>query len=961
MPYDSALSVSGDSYGPRTEFGQLIHATKYRAPEERFDDYCVRYARAVSDDDRQFRRTLRYLREQMILPAGRQQHTVGRPYLTTAMNCYVGDDIPDTFEGIMDALKNGGLTLRTGGGDGWNFSSLRPEGDPIRGLGHGSFASGPLSFMDLWNGMCATILTAGHRRGAMMGVLDVDHPDILKFVHAKRNSGRLTNFNISVAVTDRFMEALDSDGLYDLQFNGTVYSQARAVDVWAMMMESNWDWAEPGVLFMDRINQRNPLYYCETIRSTNPSMPAGTRVNTKDGIFPIESLDNKTFYVKSLDGQWASASCFLSSDNAKLLEINFGGGRTVRCTKEHKWPVLLNGRYVRVSTVDLRPGDNIPANRNEFMNHDCRPDLTYKDGLVAGIAFGDGSYNIRSDDGRAYLHFHCNRDDIELQDIVATYFGANVALQPDEAVVHVSTDRIVCEFVDKVGLTFGEKKRLPATVWQSNNEFVGGFIDGLFSTDGYVGATPVNNVILTNKDQNVIKEVGILLAFHGIIGTMTSGETKLNGKIYERWDIKLSSNATKRFANLFSLSCKRKAVRLSALTKTETRHHVNADHLTVRSVTSTGECEPVWDIRVDYAQHVFPTEWSYTGNCGELPLPPHGACLLGSINIVKFLTPSHIGRDPALHKYNEYAVTHLPPALRIVDPNSSMFTVDYELMDDAVDCLVRACDAVIDITHYPLPQQRLEELSKRRMGIGVTGMANAIEIMGLAYGSDGYLSLQDRILERITKQTYRTSIELAKEKGPFPLFDGERYMEGWFVKNRLDDELRWGIENYGLRNSHLGSIAPTGTISMAADNVSSGIEPPYSLRTTMNIFMPDGPQEFTVDDYAMRFFGVAGKTANETSAQDHVRVLCGAQHWTDQAVSKTCNVTGQVAGNGQGVTFTEFKDLYLQAYHGGAKGCTTFNRNGKRAGVRHDEATPEIETGTACQYDPETGLRSCDG
>lgn len=615
MPHDM---ITGDRFGPRTEFGQLMHATKYRAPEERFDDYCVRYSRAVTDNESEFRRTLRYTRDQTILPAGRQQHSVGRPYLTTAMNCYVGPTIGDSFEEIFEALKLGGLTLRTGGGCGWDFSTLRPEGEPIRGLGHGSFASGPLTFMDCWDVMCATILTAGHRRGAMMGVLRCDHPDILKFVNAKRNSGRLTNFNISVGMTEVFMEALYADGLYDLKFGNTVYHQARALDVWSVMMENNWDWAEPGVLFIDRINERNPLYYCERIAATNP--------------------------------------------------------------------------------------------------------------------------------------------------------------------------------------------------------------------------------------------------------------------------------------------------------------------------------------------------------CGEVPLPPHGACLLGSINIVKLLTPSRVGRFLGAHIDAYAATTNLSPALRVVDPNASLFDIDWDTLDDAVDCLVRACDGVIDITHYPLPQQEQEEKNKRRVGIGVTGMANAIEVIGHPYGTDAYLALQDTILERVAHRGYRTSIELAKEKGPFPLFDADKYLDGWFVKNRLTDEIRDGIRRHGLRNSHLGSIAPTGTISMAADNVSSGIEPPYSLKTTMNIFMPGGQENFTVNDYALQFYGVEGRTANDVSAEDHVRVLCGAQKWIDQAVSKTCNVTGQIAGQGPGVNFADFKDLYLQAYAGGAKGATTFNRNGKRMGVRHDATeTPEIAEGAACTYDPDTGLRSCDG
>lgn len=612
------VATSSDLYGPRTSFGQAIHAAKYRAPEENFDDYCVRYSRAVSDNERDFRRTLQYTRSQELLPAGRQQHSMGRPYLTTAFNCFVGGIIPDSFEGIMDSLKEGGMTLRTGGGVGWDFSTLRPDGEPIRGLGHGSFSSGPISFMKIWSEMCETILTAGHRRGAMMGVLDIHHPDILKFITAKKDGTTLKNFNISVAVSDRFMEALYDDGLYSLEFQGTKFADARATDVWAILMENNWDWAEPGILFMDRINERNPLKYCETISATNP--------------------------------------------------------------------------------------------------------------------------------------------------------------------------------------------------------------------------------------------------------------------------------------------------------------------------------------------------------CGEQPLPPYGACLLGSINLPKLLRPKHT--QSSIHLMRA-GVISINEARRDI---SIQYEVDYEKLADVVDCAVRAFDNVIDRTNFPLEAQRREALDKRRMGLGYTGMANCLEILGYTYGSPGYLEMQKGIGLEITIQAYKSSIKLAKEKGAFPLFDADEYCEGWFVNNVIP-ELKDDIRRFGLRNGLLTSQAPTGTISMAADNVSSGIEPPFSLKTKFTLHMPGRDQgliELEGTDYAFEFFGVRGKTSGEVTAEEHIDVLCTAQSTTDSAVSKTCNVEGQVAGEGPGMGFEDFKRLYLRAWEGGAKGCTTFNKNGKRQGVRESldqEAAASNfvqQDGAACFIDPNNGTRSCD-
>lgn len=589
--------MTEELYGPRSAFGRTIHAMKYRAPEEMFDDYCVRYARTTAEDEKHFRRLLRHLRSQLILPAGRQQLSVGRPHQTTAFNCFVGPTIEDDTAAIFDAVKKGALTLRSGGGVGWDFSTIRPQGEPIRGLGHGAFASGPGSFMLVWNAMCQTIMTAGERRGAMMGIFRCDHPDALSLINMKKNSTALTNFNISIAVTDEFMEAVTADGLYTLKFDGTDFGTVRALDVWSVIMENNWDFAEPGVIFIDRVNRLNPLYYCETIAATNP--------------------------------------------------------------------------------------------------------------------------------------------------------------------------------------------------------------------------------------------------------------------------------------------------------------------------------------------------------CAEQPLPPNGCCLLGSINVTKLLSPQHAEDGPALAAISGKQVVR--------------YALDYDALDDAVDALVRACDNVIDRTVYPLPEYKAEEEAKRRMGIGVAGVANAFEVMGLPYASPEYLAEQDKLLERVLHRAYRTSIELAQVKGSFPLFDAKKYTSGEFIK-KLPKDILDGIRQHGIRNGLLTSIAPTGTISLAADNISSGIEPVFQLRGERDILSPTGKNTFTVEDYAASFYSVEGRTADEVSAQEHVEVLCRAQKYVDSSISKTCNVRGQIGGAGPGVSFTDFKELYLRAWEGGAKSCTTFNINGKRAGIMR----PEEQEFTVCVYDPVTGAKSCE-
>jgi ribonucleoside-diphosphate reductase alpha chain len=568
--------------GPQTPFAEQLHAEKYRTKGESFREAMNRIASALTDNTEDFKSFRDILLDQRFLPAGRVQAAVGSTRRTTAYNCFVSATMEDSFvEGdnsIMDCAKQAATTMRMGGGIGYDFSTLRPKGDLIKKLQ--SRSGGPLSFMPIFDGVGKATQSAGHRRGAQMGVLRVDHPDIVDFIHAKNNTDNLTGFNISVAITDEFMTCLESGHPFPLQFQGRDYGEVDAAALWEMIMRSTWDWAEPGVLFIDTINRMNNLGYCEYLAATNP--------------------------------------------------------------------------------------------------------------------------------------------------------------------------------------------------------------------------------------------------------------------------------------------------------------------------------------------------------CGEQPLPPFGACLLGSFNLTKYISLDQ-GRV-------------------------AMF--DWQQLAKDVRAVVRAMDRVCDVSHYPLEQQRLEALSKRRMGLGVTGLANAVEAYGFSYGSARFIRMEENILEVIRDYSYQASVELARERGAFPLFDAEKYCDGGFIKT-LPPDLQDDIRRYGIRNSHLTSIAPTGTISMTADNVSSGIEPVFSLRGTRTVNMSDGTHEVEFNDYGLRVFGVEGKVCDDVSIQEHVDVLIAASDRVDSAVSKTCNVPPDTE-------WQAFKDIYRQAWERGAKGCTTFNVGGKRMGILK-AAPKEEEEGGACTYDPATGARSCEG
>jgi len=496
------------------------------------------------------------LKDYKFLPAGRIMAGAGTKRKVTLFNCFVMGDIPDDIAGIFDNLKEAAVTMQQGGGIGYNFSSLRPKGAPVHSMG--SDASGPLSFMDVWDSMCRTIMSAGSRRGAMMATMRCDHPDILDFIKAKQDPGRLRMFNLSVLITDAFMEAVKKDDAWDLVFEGSQFKTIRARELWDEIMRATFAYAEPGVIFIDRINARNNLNYCETISATNP--------------------------------------------------------------------------------------------------------------------------------------------------------------------------------------------------------------------------------------------------------------------------------------------------------------------------------------------------------CGEQPLPPYGACLLGSINLTRF----------------------------VQNPFETDAQMDMEALDKTVRTAIRMMDNVIDVSGFPLPEQEHEAKSKRRIGLGITGLADALIMKGVRYGSDQAISITRQWMVQIRKSAYLASTELAAEKGSFPLFDKARYLEGETIR-KMDKEIIDAIAEHGIRNALVTSVAPTGTISLLANNISSGLEPVFSFSYTRNILMKDGSRKAEeVTDYAYRLFRrLKGDIeplpdyfvdAQVLTPIDHVKMQSTVQDYIDSSISKTINCP-------EDISFEKFKDIYFQAYELGCKGCTTYRPN----------------------------------
>ena len=500
----------------------------------------------------------------------------------TLFNCFVMGTIPDSMGGIFDMLKEAALTMQQGGGIGYDFSTIRPKGATVMGVG--ADASGPLSFMDVWDSMCRTIMSAGSRRGAMMATMRCDHPDIEDFITAKQDSARLRMFNLSVLVTDPFMQAVKNDGSWELKFKGRIYKTVPARDLWNKIMQGTYDYAEPGVIFIDRINQKNNLAYCEDIAATNP--------------------------------------------------------------------------------------------------------------------------------------------------------------------------------------------------------------------------------------------------------------------------------------------------------------------------------------------------------CGEQPLPPYGACLLGSINLARLIrNPFENGAD-----------------------------LNVEELDDLVATAVRMMDNVVNASQFPLQEQKVEALAKRRIGLGVTGLADALLMVGEKYGSIRGAARVESWMKQIARAAYKASAHLAEEKGAFPLFDKEKYLASETMLD-MDDDVRDLIARHGIRNALLTSIAPTGTISLYAGNVSSGIEPVFAYAYTRKVLQNDGSRtEEEVVDYAVQMwrekFGDKELPDYFVNAQtlaplEHVRMQAAAQKWIDSSISKTINCP-------EDISFDDFKEIYMAAWDQGCKGCTTYRPNDVTGSVltvsEEEDKAPEVDTGADVVY-----------
>lgn len=784
-----------------------------------------------------------------IVPQGSPMYGIGNNHVNVSLsNCVVVDSPKDSISSIVDSGKDLANLFKRRCGVGIDISTLRPDSMTVNNSA--GTTSGAWSFADFYSYVCRMIGQNG-RRGALMISMDVKHPDIEKFVTMKNDLSKVTGANVSVKITDDFMQAVEKEEEFDLQFpvnsdNPTFTKTIKAKDLWNLIVESATQNAEPGILMWDNITKNLPAHCYDNFKtiSTNPSLREDTLVTTNLGAKPIKWLAENAPYcmVKNIDGEWKECKVFKSGKNKQLYKITTYNGQEIYCTKEHKWPILSTSNKVRkgknkkltkVETQFLKRQQKIVFPYDKVGIDNKESDFSYEDGFVLGWNVGDGWTSYHKNNKSNQLGFIFSEEDIDsgIGKLVLNYTN-NLALRESslrrdhntKSFSYCTTDkRVVNKFYREFKV---QNKRLgiPASIWEGNEQFVKGFIDGIFSSDGnvYVDSkkTSLNSINLISTHINLLKDVQKVLAFYGIRCSVSSAEkfSKFpNGKsgIYTRCSLKISGLHAKKFAETFKLTNCKKQESLDNLRNADYSQYKNTrEYLTIKSIEPTDFYEDVYDITVFDNTHTFMTEFGQTSNCGEIPLSPYDSCRLISLNL----------KNLVLNPFKSNAKFDFKKLEEVV-------RVGMRLSDDLVELeiekLSNILDNVVDENDEKELWQKLLTAARtgRRTGLGTHGLADALACLGLPYDSQEALEVVDKIYNTIKTYAYGESIELARQRGKFPDFDWQKEKENEYIK-RLPKDIQEKMSKHGRRNISILTNAPTGSVSIESQT-SSGLEPVF--------------------------------------------------------------------------------------------------------------------------------------
>jgi ribonucleoside-diphosphate reductase alpha chain len=967
--------------------------------DKTMDDTYKRVARALADVEHESSREQWYERfvwalRRGAIPAGRVTSNAGalehKP-ATSTINCTVSGTIGDSMDDILNKVHEAGLTLKAGCGIGYEFSTLRPRGAYVSGAG--AYTSGPLSFMDIYDKMCFTVSSAGGRRGAQMGTFDVGHPDAMEFIRAKRENGRLRQFNLSLLITDEFMKAVREDKDWQLAFplltkeydpvehklddatkfvwrewpsaknyvtreDGLVcckiYKTLPARRMWDVIMTSTYDFAEPGFILIDRVNEMNNNWWCENIRATNPCVTADTWVQTDEGPRQVAELIGRPF-VARVDGvdHASSPEGFFRTGVKPLLNLKTAEGHSVRLTAEHRVRRVSTLTRFRLATEWCAAGDLVPGDKVLVQDHRKAASWAGRygthEGYLMGLLVGDGTVSEQRTELSVWARRAVGNSDMGVggpNSVMAAALDAARRISDDFAGWHEVGHRgefrlrlsAIADLARDLGLREGRNTVTPA-IERTSSEFYRGFLRGLFDADGSVQGTQAKGVSvrLAQADLATLESVQRMLLRIGIASSIyhrpSQHELIITGQNVASFAEAIDFQDTVKRGRLHNL--------LGSYKRTLNRERFVA---TVESVKPDG-VEDVYDVQIPGINE-FDANGLHAHNCGEQPLPPYGSCLLGSVNLTRFVKNAFT--DFAEFDWNEYR--------------------------EVVKVFTRMLDNVVEVNGLPLEQQRGEILRKRRHGMGFLGLGSTITCLGMKYGGEDSIKFTEDVSREMAVAGWEAALELAKEKGPAPIMKEEFTVtaemlrkrpemakDGWKIGDlipgrilharysrymqRVAETAPWLVDqlaNVGGRFTHHTSIAPTGTISLSlANNASNGIEPSFAHHYFRNVIRPGKKTKEKVDVFSFELLAYRElinprampnstntaeqlpayfTTADDITPREHVDIQAAAQKWVDSSISKTANVPTDYK-------YESFKDIYLYAHEKDLKGCTTFRFN----------------------------------
>jgi ribonucleotide reductase alpha subunit len=779
---------------------------------------------------------------------------------TSLINCYVSGfrgENQDSIDSIYAELSRQAKILKSEGGYGCGFDVLRPRGAYVSGVGVES--PGTVEIMDLWDAS-SRVITAGSgratngrgknkiRKGAQMGCLSCWNPSVEEFITVKSTSSKLKLFNLSVLVTDKFITAIKKGkpwelvfpdttfGKYDKEWDGDIekwrekgyptkvwkkYNNAN--ELWDMIMQANYNRGEPGVIFIDRVNRLNNLRYMERINATNPCVAKGTLVNTPGGYVPVEDLKVGDIVHTLHSRGHEHVKSIEVHENTPVYKVVFSDGGEQCVTENHIYYGIRKGshskRTVELKVETLEIGDYVRVHSTRMegnINHDS---LQYKQGLLCGLLIGNGCYT-EATTGKQNVVKYCTSTEY-------TDLNNNIKKLLAELGYVCNKDDVACdssksmsipvsggkEVMKKLGLSYAyaHEKTVPSCYLRDINS-VCGIIEGMFASDGNVNLKSnhpsVRFSTTSRKLSKQIRQLIILLGMHCSYheGSLMDKGGIILGRQIERkhsaLEIIVSGSSLDSFITLFYNSIN--PLRNAKLVECRNTFMCtgNTYKASVKSVEFSHETT-VYDVFCKETDSWI-TEGYVQRGCGEQPLCVGGSCVLSSINLVKYV-------------------------------NEKRTDFDHDALAKDIPTMARFLDSVIDCTSFPLPEQEKVAKATRRIGIGYLGYGSALYLLKIRYGSQKAIKLTNKLGRFVTNKLYQTSALLAKEKGSFPDYNPTLYLQSEFVKQALDEDTVRMIRKYGIRNSHLTTIAPTGNSSAFADNVSSGIEPVINHRYTRTV------------------------------------------------------------------------------------------------------------------------------